>query len=84
LQLPNGCVPTVTDFLIVYPPNQDTPNARFVKHQVTLPNGKVPSFNSTIVDGETWYGFSYNLQWNPTQPLYLYVEGMIHRFDKEA
>ena len=82
VHLPQGCNPATTDFLISFPPNQEAPNGRWVKHQVKLPSGATQNFSPIMQDGETWYGYSYNFPWNPTDPLYVYVETAIQRFAK--
>ncbi len=83
--LPRGCTPSEIDFLVTFPLNQDTPNGWFVKEQVRLVNGAMPNANSTIIDGETWFGYSYRFSWDPNQdPLYQYVESALHRFAKPA
>ncbi len=77
-----GCNPGTTDFLLVLSPQQEAPVARYVKHPVTLASGNTPNYSSALVDGETWYTFSYNIRWNPSDPLYLYVESAMTRFAK--
>lgn len=77
-----GCNPGSTDFLLVLSPQQEAPVARYVKHPVILPSGNTPNYSSTLVDGETWYTFSYSFRWNPSDPLYLYVESAMTRFAK--
>jgi hypothetical protein len=83
-QLPVGCKPEKTDVLLTFPQQQDSPAKRYVKENVRLPNGNTPrNFNPTMVDGETWYDFSYGFQWNPqSDPMYQYVESALHRFAK--
>jgi hypothetical protein len=80
--LPQNCSPPDTDFLMTFPPGQDKPSGRYVKDQVRLSSGGTPSFSPTIIDGETWNGFSFNFPWEPTDPLYQYVESALHRFAK--
>ena len=84
VELPQGCKPEKTDFLLAIPQQQDTPSKRYVKENVKLPNGNTPrNLNPTMVDGESWYDFSYAFQWNPTtDPMYQYVESALHRFAK--
>jgi len=84
VQLPSGCAPSKTDFLIEFPQNQDVPSKRYVKENITLPNGKTPrNFTPTQVDGEPWYEFSFNFPWNSqTDPMYQYVESALQRFAK--
>ena len=82
-KLPVGCTPPSTDVLLVFPPGQNTPSARYVKDIVKLPNGSTPGFSPTIVEGETWYTFSYNFSWNPRDPMYQYVESLVTRFAKQ-
>jgi hypothetical protein len=83
-RLPQGCKPEKTDVLLAFPQPQDSPVKRYVKENVKLPNGNTPkNFNPTMVDGETWYDFSFAFQWNPTaDPIYQYVESALHRFAK--
>ncbi len=66
----------------VLSPQQESPLARYVKQPVTLASGNTPNYSSALVDGETWYTFSYNIRWNPLDPLYLYVESAMTRFAK--
>jgi hypothetical protein len=81
--LPKGCNPETTDVLLSFQLSQEVPSGRYVKDQVRLPNGKTPGYNATTIDGETWYGFSYNFLWNgTTDPMYQYVESMLTRFAK--
>lgn len=83
-KLPLGCKPEKTDVLLAFTQQQDTPTKRYVKENVKLPNGNAPrNLNPTMVDGETWYDFSYAFQWNQaTDPMYQYVESALHRFAK--
>ena len=81
--LPAGCNPGSTDVLLTLSAGQEVPAGRFVKHPVVLPSGNSPSYSATLIDGETWYGFSYNFPWSSTaDPMYVFVESMITRFAK--
>jgi len=83
LTLAKGCVPERTDMLLTFPANQNVPNGRYVKDPVKLSSGRSPAYSPTTLDGETWYGFSYNVQWNPNYDvLYQYVESILTRFAK--
>ncbi len=83
VNLPKGCNPETTDVLLSFQPSQEVPNGRYVKDQVKLPSGRTPNYSATAIDGETWYGFSYNFLWNgTTDPMYQYVESVLTRFAK--
>lgn len=83
--LPRGCVPQETDFLVIFPPGQDTPSGWFVKEKVRLPNGTNPNSASTTIDGEVWFSYSYRFSWSQSNdPMYQYVESALHRFAKQA
>ncbi|MDG6950012.1 MAG: hypothetical protein JRM77_09265 [Nitrososphaerota archaeon] len=73
-------MPGTTDFLLVLSASQETPVQRCVKHPITLASGRVPNYSSTLVDGETWYTYSFNFQWSPSDPLYVFVESAMSRF----
>jgi hypothetical protein len=79
-----GCIPGRTDVLLVMSTQQDTPVARYVKHPITLASGSTPNYSPILIDGETWYGFSFNLQWSTSDPMYVYVESVMTRFAKAS
>jgi hypothetical protein len=79
-----GCTPGSTDVLLVLSTRQDTPLAKYVKHPITLASGSKPNYSSTLVDGETWYGFSFNFEWSTSDPMYVYVESVMTRFAKTS
>ena len=84
LAAPSGCSPNQTEFLLVLSPQQDVPIARYVKDPITLVGGTRPNYTPTLVDGEPWYTFSYNFQWSPSDPMYLFVESAMTRFAKTS
>jgi len=80
--LPPNATQTEVDFLLTFAPGQDTPGGRYIKSQVRLPGGSLPNYAATTIDGETWYGFSYQFQWSSSDPMYQFVESALHRFVK--
>lgn len=84
LATPAGCNPAQTEFLLVLAPQQELPMARYVKDPIVLAGGARPNYSSSLVDGETWYTFSYNFLWSPSDPMYLFVESAMTRFAKTS
>jgi hypothetical protein len=83
VELPEGCTPRTMQALVVLHPGE--PKPRFYIDRIpSFSNGVVPrSMNATPVAGESWYGYSFNIQWDDNRHTGVqFVEGQLRRFAK--
>ena len=80
LALPPGCEPEVTDVLVALAPGA-APEL-FIRQIPRRPGGVVPrSTGTTVIAGESWCTFSFNLQWDPNRhSAEQFVQGRLRRF----
>lgn len=81
LYLPRGCAPETTLGLVVLDPTQPKPQF-FVRQVPRLANGATPrNVTPTTVGGESWFTYSFNLQWDEHRNSAVqFVEGQLRRF----
>jgi hypothetical protein len=78
---PEGCEPEGTEALVVFSPGAPLPEL-FLKCIPARPDGGVPrSTATTMVGGESWCTFSFNLTWDHTRhSAEQFVLGRLRRF----
>ena len=78
VDFPSGCQPASTCALIALDPNKPKPD--FYIKVIPSVRGVQPQHGASVVGGDSWYTFSYNLRWNEEHTAVQFVEGMLRRF----
>ena len=80
---PDGCKPASTEVLVRLQASEQAPRV-FVRNKPTTPGGVIPrNVNPEIVAGESWFGFSFSLVWDPERnTAEQFLEGALRRFAK--
>jgi hypothetical protein len=82
ITLPPGCRPTSTDILLVLDPAQPKPQ-HYVRPGQTASNGQPLKNNSTtLVGGESWMTFSYNIPYQEGDSLARFITMVRQRLEK--
>lgn len=80
VSLPEGCSPSASDVLLIYPAPAAAPEI-LVEKAPSLPNGRAPkNVNQTTIDGEPWFNYSVRWSWNPSESIWRNVERKLMRF----
>ncbi|MBZ5694388.1 MAG: hypothetical protein LAN36_03400 [Acidobacteriia bacterium] len=84
VEFPRGCVPAVTEALVVLDATQPKPRL-LVKHKPKTPGSVDPrNVNPEAIAGDSWFGFSYNIAWDESRhTARQFVEGAMRRFAKD-
>jgi hypothetical protein len=84
VEFPTGCQPTSTEALVILTPGAPKPDL-MVRVTPRLPSGAQPKTTATTVAGETWYAYSFNLQWDADRHSAVqFVQGKLRRFALNA
>jgi len=78
VHFPPSCEPASTAALVAFDPSKPKPD--FYVKVIPTVRGVQPQPGSTLVAGDNWCTFSYNLSWNEEHTAVQFVEGMLRRF----
>jgi hypothetical protein len=78
LHFPPGCQPASTSGLVALDPSKPKPD--FYVKVIPSTRGAQPQHGASIVGGDSWCTFSYNLRWDEQHTAVQFVEGMLRRF----
>ncbi len=82
--MPPGCQPAATAMMLAFDPAQPKP-IPYVQPGQLLANGKVPtSTSNTIVGGESWMQFSFNIPWEERVGIARFIAAARQRFAQDA
>lgn len=84
LEMPPGCRPASSPFLLVFDPSQPKP-LPYVQQGQLLANGNTPTSTSPVsVGGEPWMQFSFNIPWEESSGVIRFIAAACQRFSQDA